>query len=37
MELWAFLPLPLRPSYPPDFSPHYTGEREDGDFAVEDV
>ena len=37
VELWIFLPVPPRPSYPPDSSPHYTGEREDGDFAVEDV
>lgn len=37
VELWAFLPLPPHPSYPPDSSPHYTGEREDGDFSVKDV
>ena len=37
VELWASLPLPLLPSYPHDSPPHYTGEREDGDFAVEDV
>lgn len=36
VELWTFLPVPPRPSYPPDSSPHYTGEREDGDFAVKE-